>query len=68
NSIPIRHQGEIIGAISIVYLSQSNSKLIYSHLKETGLLEGFVYLLCIVIAVFLLIKIKRTFLSLEPEE
>jgi len=68
NSIPIRHQGEIIGAISIGYLSQSTSTLIYSHLKETGLLVGFVYLLCIVIAVFLLIKLKRTFLSLEPEE
>ena len=68
NSIPIRHNGEIIGAISIGYLSQSTSDLIYNHLKETGLLVGFVYLLCIVITVFLLVKLKRTFLSLEPEE
>ncbi|REG84139.1 ATP-binding protein [Marinomonas pollencensis] len=68
NSVPIRHNGEIIGAISIGYLLQSTSALIFNHLKEAGLLVGFVYLLCIVIAVFLLFKLNRTFLSLEPEE
>jgi two-component system, CitB family, sensor kinase len=68
NSVTIRKGGQIIGAISIGYLSQPTSELIFKHLQEAGLLVGFVYLLGVVIAVFLILKLKRTFLSLEPEE
>lgn len=68
NSVTIRKDGQIIGAISIGYLSQPTSELIFKHLQEAGLLVGFVYLLGIVIAGFLILKLKRTFLSLEPEE
>lgn len=68
NSVTIRKDGQIIGAISIGYLSQPTSDLIFKHLQEAGLLVGFVYLLGIIIAGFLILKLKRTFLSLEPEE
>ena len=68
NSVTIRKDDQIIGAISIGYLSQPTSELIYKHLQEAGLLVGFVYLLGVVIAGILILKLKRTFLSLEPEE
>ncbi|MBU1295327.1 MAG: sensor histidine kinase [Gammaproteobacteria bacterium] len=68
NSVAIRKNGQIIGAISIGYLSQPTGELIFKHLQEAGLLVGFVYLLGVVIAGFLILKLKRTFLSLEPEE
>ncbi|QRV23630.1 sensor histidine kinase [Marinomonas foliarum] len=68
NSVTIRNDDQIIGAISIGYLSQPTSELIFKHLQEAGLLVGFVYFLGIIIAGFLILKLKRTFLSLEPEE
>ncbi|MBJ7554322.1 sensor histidine kinase [Marinomonas spartinae] len=68
NFTPIRVDGKIIGAVSIGYLSKPTGDLIYRHLQEAALLVGFVYLLGIVIAGFFILKLKRTFLSLEPEE
>ena len=68
NFTPIRHNSEVIGAVSVGYLSQTTSELIYQHLKEAGLLVVFVYLLGVVIAIVLIAKLKRTFLHLEPEE
>ena len=38
NSVTIRKDGQIIGAISIGYLSQPTSELIFKHLQEAGLL------------------------------
>ncbi|MBJ7537625.1 ATP-binding protein [Marinomonas transparens] len=65
---PITDKTGVIGAVSVGYLSQTASELIAQHLKEAGLLVIFVYLLGIIIAVVLIAKLKRTFLSLEPEE
>ncbi|ETI62522.1 histidine kinase [Marinomonas profundimaris] len=68
NFTPIRDKDDIIGAVSVGYLSQTTSELIYQHLREAGLLVIFVYLLGVIIAAVLIAKLKRTFLSLEPEE
>ena len=65
---PIRDDTGVIGAISVGYLSKTTSELIHQHLREAGLLVIFVYLLGVVIAMILIAKLKRTFLSLEPEE
>lgn len=68
NFAPIRDESGIIGAVSVGYLSQTTSELIHQHLREAGLLVIFVYLLGVIIAIVLIAKLKRTFLSLEPEE
>ena len=68
NFTPIKDNNIVIGAISVGYLSQTTSELIYQHLQEAGLLMVFVYLLGVIIAVILIAKLKRTFLSFEPEE
>jgi two-component system CitB family sensor kinase len=68
NFTPIRDETGIIGAVSVGYLSKTTSELIHQHLREAGLLVAFVYLLGVIIAIVLIAKLKRTFLSLEPEE
>jgi two-component system CitB family sensor kinase len=68
NFTPIQDDSGIIGAVSVGYLSQTTSELIHQHLREAGLLVAFVYLLGVIIAIILIVKLKRTFLYLEPEE
>jgi len=45
-------------------LANSSTK----HLKEAAWLVVFLYVLGVVIAIIFIAKLKRTFLSLEPEE
>lgn len=68
NFTPIKDDTGIIGAVSVGYLTKTTSELIHQHLREAGLLVIFVYLLGVIIAIVLIAKLKRTFLSLEPEE
>ncbi|RBO82199.1 ATP-binding protein [Marinomonas aquiplantarum] len=68
NFTPVIKNHQIIGAVSVGYLSKTTSELIYQHLKEAAWLVVFLYVLGVVIAIIFIAKLKRTFLSLEPEE
>ncbi|WP_158117331.1 ATP-binding protein [Vibrio cincinnatiensis] len=67
NFTPIRSEGEIIGAVSIGYLSEKTSDILLEQFSHLATLIGLVYLLGISIASTFLLKMKRTFLDYEPE-
>ena len=68
NFTPVYDGNKVIGAVSVGYLSKTTSELIYQHLKEAAWLVVLLYLIGVLIAVVFIAKLKRTFLSLEPEE
>ena len=68
NFVPIQADGVIIGAISIGYLEQSITDLLFTYYKEAIAWLGFLYVSAILLTLSLLSKLKRTFLEYEPEE
>lgn len=68
NFTPVFDQDKIIGAVSVGYLSKTTSELIYQHLKEAAWLVILLYFIGVLIAMIFIAKLKRTFLTLEPEE
>lgn len=68
NFAPIKVNNDIIGAISIGYLNQSITDLLFTYYLEAILWLGFIYISAIVLTLSLLSKLKRTFLQYEPEE
>jgi len=67
NFSPVILNGEVIGAVSIGYLSTKNSDVLFQQYGHVGLLIGVVYLLGIGIMGAFVYKMKRTFLDYEPE-
>jgi len=61
NFTPVIKSHQIIGAVSVGYLSKTTSELIYQHLKEAAWLVVFLYVLGVVIAIIFIAKLKRTF-------
>ncbi|MBM6550426.1 sensor histidine kinase [Marinomonas ostreistagni] len=68
NFVPIKDQGQVIGAISIGYLEQSVADLLFTYYIEAIIWLGVIYVLAIALTLSLLSKLKRTFLEYEPEE
>jgi len=67
NFSPIQLDGEVIGAVTIGYLSDKMTDILYQQYGHIGLLIGVVYLLGIGITGAFVFKMKRTFLDYEPE-
>ncbi|WP_299012904.1 sensor histidine kinase [uncultured Photobacterium sp.] len=67
NFSPIILNGEIIGTVTIGYLSEKASTILYQQFGYIGLLIVLVYLLAIGITGAFVFKMKRTFLDYEPE-
>jgi two-component system CitB family sensor kinase len=59
---------KVIGAVSIGYLEQSITDLLFKYYAQAVLWLGVIYILAIVLTLSLLSKLKRTFLAYEPEE
>ena len=68
NFAPIKLNTEIIGAVSIGYLQQSVTDLLFNYYLEAVLWLGFIYVIAILLSLSLMSKLKRTFLEYEPEE
>lgn len=68
NFAPIQMNDQVIGAVSIGYLNQSITDLLFNYYLEAILWLGFIYISAIVLTLSLLSKLKRTFLEYEPEE
>ncbi|NAW61475.1 GHKL domain-containing protein [Vibrio sp. V31_P5A7T61] len=67
NFSPIYWQDEVIGAVSIGYLSEKTSDILLAQYGHLGGLIAVVYLLGIGISSAFVFKMKRTFLDYEPE-
>ncbi|WP_064609042.1 ATP-binding protein [Photobacterium sp. J15] len=67
NFSPIMRNGEVIGAVTIGYLSEKATTILYQQFGYIGLLIILVYLLAIGITGAFVFKMKRTFLDYEPE-
>ncbi|WP_082856428.1 sensor histidine kinase [Marinomonas atlantica] len=68
NFAPIIENKQVIGAVSIGYLEQSVTDLLFNYYLEAMLWLGFIYIAAILLTLSLLSKLKRTFLDYEPEE
>ena len=68
NFAPIVQDDQVIGAISIGYLDQSITDLLFDHYVEAALWLALIYIIAIAITLAIISKLKRTFLQYEPEE
>ncbi|SBS33201.1 Sensor histidine kinase CitA [Marinomonas aquimarina] len=68
NFAPIQVNGDTFGAVSIGYLNQSITDLLFTYYLEAIIWLGFIYISAIILTLSLLSKLKRTFLQYEPEE
>lgn len=67
NFSPVFYQGKVIGVVCIGYLLEKTSTLFLQQFGTIGMLIVGVFVLCITMVLFLLFKMKRTFLDFEPE-
>ncbi|TDO99713.1 ATP-binding protein [Marinomonas balearica] len=68
NFAPIVLDGNIIGAVSIGYLTRTTSELVQEHIKNFIIWVVIIYLFVISVISISVFKLKRTFLQMEPEK
>ncbi|MZI94525.1 GHKL domain-containing protein [Vibrio sp. CAIM 722] len=67
NFVPLKNNGEVIGAICIGYLSEKAFAILLEQYGHIGLMIAIVYIIAIAMMTLLVFKMKRTFLNYEPE-
>ncbi|WCN08831.1 ATP-binding protein [Marinomonas mediterranea] len=68
NFAPVISNNNVIGAVSIGYLTRTTGELVQEHINNFIIWVAFIYLFVISIISISIFKLKRTFLQMEPEK